>query len=140
MPSGDARVGPGDGGITRTPESAAQFELELKRMLDALHNSPCIVVWVPFNEGWGQYDTARVAEWVKAYDPSRLVNSVSGWNDVGVGDMHDVHDYPGPSSPCPKRSAPLSWASSVGLACRSPAIPGRTRRTGATAATRLETN
>jgi hypothetical protein len=52
--------------------------------------------WVVFNEGWGQFDTERIASWVKARDPSRIVNSASGWTDRGVGDVHDVHLYPGP--------------------------------------------
>jgi hypothetical protein len=55
------------------------------------------VAWVPFNEGWGQYDTARIAKWVRELDGSRLVNAVSGWTDRGVGDMRDVHHYPGPA-------------------------------------------
>jgi hypothetical protein len=52
---------------------------------------------VPFNEGWGQYDTARIANLVRDLDPSRLVNAVSGWTDRNVGDMRDVHHYPGPA-------------------------------------------
>src|SRR5690606_37392240 len=99
MPSGDAAVGFGRGEIERTGESAARFEIEWRRIIDALYNHPSIVVWVPFNEGWGQYDTARIAEWTKQLDPTRLVDSASGWNDVGVGDMHDVHVYPGPGAP-----------------------------------------
>lgn len=99
MPSGDAYVKPGEGEITRTAESAAQFELELKRMIDALHNHPSIVMWVVFNEGWGQYDTVRMAEWTKNYDPTRLVNGASGWNDFGQGDVMDIHVYPGPDAP-----------------------------------------
>jgi len=77
----------------------AQWELELKRMIDAYRNHPCIVMWVPFNEGWGQYDTERITQWVKQYDPTRLVNNASGWTDKGVGDVHDVHAYPGPHMP-----------------------------------------
>ncbi len=73
--------------------SAAQHELELRRIIDALEDFPSIVVWVPFNEGWGQYDTARIAKWVKEYDPGRLVNSASGWCDVGVGDTVNTHVY-----------------------------------------------
>src|SRR5690606_4061340 len=57
---------------------------------------PSIVMWVPFNEGWGQYDTKRITEWTKQYDPTRIVNSPSGWTDRGVGDVLDVHQYPGP--------------------------------------------
>ncbi|MBE0534516.1 MAG: hypothetical protein IH624_02520 [Phycisphaerae bacterium] len=81
------------------PGSHDQFELELKRMIDAFYNHPSIVMWVPFNEGWGQYDTERVTAWTKKYDPSRLVNNASGWTDKGVGDVHDIHAYPGPACP-----------------------------------------
>ena len=101
--------------------SATQFELELHRIMDALEDFPSIVMWVPFNEGWGQYDTARVAKWVKEYDPSRLVNSVSGWCDVGVGDTVDTHVYhpekenqPYPQ-PEPNRAAVLGEFGGFGL-------------------------
>lgn len=80
----------------RPGESAAQFEAELREMVMDFAFFPSIVMWVPFNEGWGQYDTARVAKQVKEWDPSRLVNAVSGWTDRGVGDVIDVHQYPGP--------------------------------------------
>jgi hypothetical protein len=101
----------------RDPDSARQFEAELKAVLDACHHFPCIVMWVPFNEGWGQYDTARIAAWVKDYDPSRLVNSASGWTDRGVGDVHDVHMYPGPGIEPggPKRAAVLGEFGGLGL-------------------------
>lgn len=117
MPSGDKSVQRGKGEITRSPESARQYELELKRMIDGLHNYPCIVLWVPFNEGWGQYDTARIADWIKHYDPSRLVDCASGWNDMKVGDVHDIHVYPGPGSPDPepKRAAVLGEFGGLGL-------------------------
>jgi hypothetical protein len=82
-----------------TPESAKQFETELTAMMEALSNHPSIVMWVPFNEGWGQYDTPRIAKLVKAKDPTRLVNESSGWDNHNSGDIRDVHDYPGPSMP-----------------------------------------
>src|SRR5437867_11933159 len=65
MPSGDRYIGSRDPDIKRTEESARQFDLELKRLIDGRGNHPCIVMWVVFNEGWGQFDTARVAAWVK---------------------------------------------------------------------------
>ncbi|MBN8636527.1 MAG: beta-galactosidase [Anaerolineae bacterium] len=99
MPSGDAFVDPGQGEIDRSDASAAQFELELQRMVDTHANHPSIVMWVIFNEGWGQYDTVRLAEWLQAYDPTRLVNSASGWNDVGAGDVYDIHSYRWPDVP-----------------------------------------
>jgi hypothetical protein len=102
MPSGDRSVGLGKGEIMRSPESAQQFELELRRLIDGLHNHPSIVMWVVFNEGWGQYQTARLTKWTKEHDPTRLVNCASGWNDMKVGDVHDMHKYPGPGSPNPE--------------------------------------
>jgi hypothetical protein len=79
-----------------TPEEKAQFRRELKAMIDNCRFFPSIVVWVPFNEGWGQSDTNDVLKWVKQYDPTRLVNGPSGWTDRGFGDMKDMHNYPGP--------------------------------------------
>src|SRR5262249_50693542 len=75
---------------------AEQFRVELKAMIDHLRGFPCIVAWVPFNEGWGQHDTNDILKWVKEYDPTRLVNGPSGWADRGYGDMKDMHNYPGP--------------------------------------------
>ncbi|MFG1705711.1 PA14 domain-containing protein [Nonomuraea sp. M3C6] len=81
-----------------------QFEAELRELVDQHRSSPSIVMWVPFNEGWGQYDQARVADLVKSWDPSRLVNNMSGVNccgavDGGNGDVKDFHIYPGPGNP-----------------------------------------
>lgn len=100
MPSGFVERRRGAGAPpARSPAEGQQFEHELKREIDGRGNHPSIVMWVPFNEGWGQYDTERVTEWVKQYDPSRLVNNASGWTDHKVGDVHDIHVYPGPQAP-----------------------------------------
>ncbi len=99
MPSGDRSIGDKDPDIVRSPESARQYEAELKRMIDGLYNHPSVILWVVFNEGWGQFDTARITEWTKKYDPTRLVDCASGWADRGVGDVHDAHIYPGPGAP-----------------------------------------
>ena len=97
MPNGDKHAGKGFAkGITRTPESARQYELEWTRIITALQNHPCIVMWVPFNESWGQFDTPRVTDMTRKLDPTRLVNSSSGWSDHGTGDVQDIHRYPGP--------------------------------------------
>lgn len=77
----------------RRTENTAQFELELRRMIDLHFNAPSIVVWVPFNEGWGQYATNRIAAAIKTYDPTRLVNSASGWALRPSGDIYDIHSY-----------------------------------------------
>jgi hypothetical protein len=87
----------GEWGTERSEESAKQFELELAHMLGSLNNHPSIVIWVIFNEGWGQYDTERLTRWTKAKDPSRLVIGASGFVDKGVSDIRDVHGYPGPT-------------------------------------------
>jgi hypothetical protein len=117
MPSGDKAVGHGKGEIKRSEESARQFEAELLRMIEGRRNHPCIVMWVPFNEGWGQFDTVRIAELVKKADPRRLVDPASGWNDFPCGDVHDIHVYPGPGSPEPeeKRAAVLGEFGGLGL-------------------------
>ena len=99
MPSGDKYIGRKDEDITRSQESDKQFQFELQRLIDTRYNHPAIVMWVPFNEGWGQYKTAWISGWIKGYDPSRLVDNASGWKDRQVGDVHDIHAYPGPAAP-----------------------------------------
>jgi hypothetical protein len=110
-------------GVPADADRATQFEAELKEMVGQLINHPSIVMWVVFNEGWGQYDTARISAWVKGLDPTRLVNNASGWNDRGAGDVNDVHRYPGPG--CPEieatRAAVLGEFGGLGLA-----VPGHT--------------
>lgn len=117
MPSGDAYIGRDEKDIQRSPESARQFELELERMIQTLINHPSIVMWVPFNEGWGQYDTARIVALIKQLDPTRLADNASGWADRGVGDVHDIHAYPGPAAPPnePNRAAVLGEFGGLGL-------------------------
>ncbi len=117
MPSGDRYIRNDQPDIDRTSESAKQFETEWTNIIKANYNSPSIVMWVPFNEGWGQFDTARITELTKKLDPTRLVNSASGWTDRGTGDVHDIHVYPGPGSPKPteKRAAVLGEFGGLGL-------------------------
>jgi beta-galactosidase/beta-glucuronidase len=74
-------------------ESRADFERELLEMIEHLYNAPSIVIWVPFNESWGQYDAARIAGLVKHNDGTRLIDHVSGWFDQGVGDFCSRHTY-----------------------------------------------
>jgi beta-galactosidase/beta-glucuronidase len=70
---------------------------ELKAMIHNLANAPSVIVWVPFNEGWGQHSTNGALKMVKALDPTRLVDGPSGWEDRGWGDLKDMHSYPGPA-------------------------------------------
>jgi beta-galactosidase/beta-glucuronidase len=83
--------------VVRTPESEANFRQEWKEIIDLLKPNPSIVVWVPFNEAWGQFKCAEIATWTKHYDPSRLVNPASGGNHyLDAGDILDIHHYPNP--------------------------------------------
>jgi beta-galactosidase/beta-glucuronidase len=79
-----------------SPEDDAQVRRELKALVDNFKFFPCIVAWVPFNEGWGQHNTNDILAWTKRLDPTRLVDGPSGWTDLGFGDLLDKHDYPGP--------------------------------------------
>jgi hypothetical protein len=99
MPSGDQYIGGRDPDITRSAESARNFETELQALVEGRFNHPCIVMWVPYNEGWGQWDTCRIVDLIKSWDPTRLVNNASGWTDRRCGDVHDIHAYPGPAVP-----------------------------------------
>ena len=80
----------------RTPESEACYRKEWKEIMDFLHSNPCIAVWVPFNEAWGQFKTDEIARWTKTYDPTRSVNPASGGNHYTCGDILDLHHYPDP--------------------------------------------
>jgi beta-galactosidase/beta-glucuronidase len=80
----------------RSAESEAQYRREWQEVIDLLYSYPCIGMWIPFNEAWGQFKTEEIAEWTKAYDPSRLVNPASGGNFYSCGDVLDLHNYPGP--------------------------------------------
>jgi hypothetical protein len=117
MPSGDKYIHGNDPDIQRSPESAKEFETELTAMITKHFNHPCIIMWVPYNEGWGQWDTPRIVELIKKLDPTRLVDNASGWTDRGVGDVHDIHSYPGPAMPPleEKRAAVLGEFGGLGL-------------------------
>lgn len=102
MPSGDMdnqwapHVYNGGTDRQRTEASIANYYQEWKEIMDLCVSNPSVVVWVPFNEAWGQFDTEKVVAWTKAYDPSRLVNPASGGNHRPCGDILDLHNYPGP--------------------------------------------
>ena len=110
MPSGDMgnqwNPRPGIVGVgterDRTPESEQIFRNEWKEIMDDFHNFPSIIVWVPFNEAWGQFKTEEIVKWTMDYDPSRLVNGASGGNFFPVGQIMDLHNYPEPAMPNPK--------------------------------------
>jgi hypothetical protein len=87
------------------PAAKANFEKEQSEIIDQLRSVTSIIGWVVFNEGWGEFDTARVANAVKAQDPTRMVDASSGVNccksrpDSMAGDVYDDHTYVGPGRP-----------------------------------------
>ncbi len=76
-----------------------QFMAEFEGMVSLLENQPCIVVWTPFNEAWGQHLTMEVGQWAVKRDPTRIINIASGGNFWPVGDVVDEHHYPHPTFP-----------------------------------------
>lgn len=115
MPSGDMgnrwEVRPGviREGVekVRTPESEAIFKTEWKEIINEFKFFPSIVVWVPFNEAWGQFKTGEITKMTRELDATRLINSASGGNfemegSTVVGDILDLHNYPDPVMPDPK--------------------------------------
>ena len=66
---------------------------ELKEMVKQLRNVPSIVMWVPFNEGWGQFDAQKAVELIQKLDPDRLIDHASGWHDQGIGQLQSLHVY-----------------------------------------------
>lgn len=112
--------------INPDAESRAQYEHEMKEMIDQHASSPSVIMWVTFNEGWGQYDQARVADQAKAWDPTRLINNMSGLNccgavDGGNGDVADAHGYPSAQLPAPDGRRALVSGEYGGLGL---AVPG----------------
>jgi beta-galactosidase/beta-glucuronidase len=85
----------------RTKESEECFRTEWNEIMEDFHNFPSIVVWVPFNEAWGQFKTKEIVEWTMKKDPSRLINTASGGNFENVGHIMDLHNYPEPLMPQP---------------------------------------
>ena len=75
------------------PSSRETFRRELEAAVQALSAHPCIGCWVPFNEGWGQFDAAGAVQAVRALDDTRLVDEASGWYDQGGGDVYSLHNY-----------------------------------------------
>ena len=114
-----------------TATTRSGYRKELKALIDEHYNSPSIITWVPFNENWGAFDVKEITNWLKQYDPSRLVNGNSGFNnnpsyqkaygDPGNGDYADTHIYVGPygaSVPEQNRAASLGEFGGVGLFVR----------------------
>jgi len=73
--------------------SRDQYLQDLHATADLLYNTPCIAAWVPFNEGWGQFDSLLATQTLWGRDPTRLVDHASGWHDQGGGDFKSRHVY-----------------------------------------------
>ena len=124
MPSGDLgnqwESSKYNGGTdkNRTEESKNNYYQEWKEIMDLCISNPSVVIWVPFNEAWGQFDTEKVVAWTAAYDPSRLINPASGGNHRACGDILDIHNYPQPSMFLfdPQRVNVLGEYGGIGLA------------------------
>jgi len=114
-----------------TAKVRTEYRKEWKIIMDQHYNSPSVITWVPFNENWGAFDVKEITDWTKQYDPSRLVNGNSGFNnnpgyqkaygDPMNGDYVDTHIYVGPynaSVPDAKRAASLGEFGGVGLFVR----------------------
>ena len=102
MPNGGAWLGSmkiEDYKETRKVSDQSDYYNELVEMVKMLYNHPSIIMWVPFNEGWGQFKTKEVCEMIRNMDSLRLINAASGWFDFGIGDICDRHSYPNPVMP-----------------------------------------
>lgn len=114
---------------SRTAAQIAQFTTEAREIVDEHRAFPSVIAYVPFNEGWGEWnlaDTASVTNSLKAYDPTRLMNAHSGFNccaskgDPGTGDMIDWHVYTGPDAPQPSASRVSILGEFGGIGLRTP--------------------
>jgi len=74
-------------------DNREEFRTELQGMIDHLYNAPCIAVWAPFNENWGQFNARDTVDWIKKHDSTRPVDHASGWFDQGAGDFRSRHIY-----------------------------------------------
>jgi len=118
-------------GSNNNDAQRTEFRTELEGMIDQLQPYNSIIGWIPFNEGWGEWDrttTGQIADWVGDHDPSRIVNAHSGVNccnskgDSGRGDVIDWHQYTGPAAPAADASRAAIDGEHGGF---SLSIPGR---------------
>jgi hypothetical protein len=117
-------------GRTVTAADQQEFTGELHAMIDQHRNHPSIIMWVPFNEGWGEFSPADIASEIKSWDPTRLVDVDSGQNvcchslpDPHAGDVYDNHTYVGPGVVTPTDSRAVADGEFGGLGLN---VPGHT--------------
>ncbi len=97
------------------PVDTVAYASQLTRIVQTHWNSPCIVMWVIFNEGQGQHNTPGLVNMVHVLDPSRLINQASGGGHFGVGDVLDIHSYPPPAAPPPSATQALACGEYGGI-------------------------
>lgn len=101
-----------------TPQAKANYYKEWSEIMAQVKKFPCIVMWVPFNEAWGQFDTKAVVDFTREQDPTRLINMSSGGNwEPDCGDVMDNHHYPYPAMYLwePKMATVLGEYGGIGL-------------------------
>lgn len=74
-------------------EGRFEYSYELSEMIRQLYSCPCIALWVPFNEGWGQFDAKRAVALIESLDPTRTIDHASGWHDQKIGELRSFHVY-----------------------------------------------
>ncbi|MBR5411305.1 MAG: glycoside hydrolase family 2 [Clostridia bacterium] len=74
-------------------EGRKEYYRDAEGMIDLLYNCVSLALWVPFNEGWGQFDAVKAFHFFREKDPTRLIDHASGWHDQGVGDLNSFHIY-----------------------------------------------
>ncbi|MBR1747026.1 MAG: glycoside hydrolase family 2 [Clostridia bacterium] len=80
--------------FSREDEKGRQeYYVDAERMIDLLYNVVSLSVWVPFNEGWGQFDAVKAYDFFKQRDNTRIIDHASGWHDQGIGDLNSFHIY-----------------------------------------------
>ena len=80
--------------FARTDAAAREhYYTELRELVEQLYNCPCIVMWVPFNEGWGQFDAQKAVAQIESIDPTRTIDHASGWHDQKIGKLQSLHVY-----------------------------------------------
>ncbi len=110
--------------FSRSDEAGrAHYYEELGQMIDLLYNTVSLALWVPFNEGWGQFDALKAAEFIRKRDNTRPIDHASGWYDQGGGDIKSIHWYfrPYHHKQPPKEQRPICLTEYGGYNC---AVPG----------------
>lgn len=97
-----------------------QYYEDLTGMVELLKDYPCIALWTPFNEGWGQFDAAQATKCIQNVDNTRLINEACGWFDQGGGDVYSIHNYLRKFKCCPQRDRIVALTEFGGYSCPAP--------------------